>query len=148
MKMNVIIDIDGTCSNAEHRKYLIDGSQKPKNWDEFYDRCHEDQPHDDIKDLVWMLAKQYFKVHYLTGRVERVRGKTLDWLKNHGFPTGHLEMRPDGDHRMDSIVKAEMAQRLGLTPSNTLLVLDDRDQVVRMWRASGFRCLQVADGAF
>lgn len=27
-------------------------------------------------------------------------------------------------------------------------VIDDRDQVVRMWRDLGLRCLQVADGDF
>lgn len=148
MKPNVIIDIDGTCSNAEHRKYLIDGSQKPKNWDEFYDRCAEDRPHEDIRHLAWMLDGMAFDIYYLTGRVERVRKKTVERLMGYEFPKGHLEMRPDGDHRTDAILKAEMAQRLGLTADNTFLVLDDRDQVVRMWRANGFRCLQVADGDF
>lgn len=147
MKFNAIIDLDGTCSNAEPRKHLIDGSQK-KDWDAFYDACDTDEPHEDIKGLVWMLHKQAFRIHYLTGRVERVRGKTLAWLHKHGFPVGHLEMRPDGDYRQDCIVKAEMADKLNLTPGNTFLVLDDRDQVVRMWRERGFRCLQVAEGAF
>lgn len=27
-------------------------------------------------------------------------------------------------------------------------VFDDRNQVVKMWREAGFRCLQVADGNF
>ena len=54
MKQYAIIDLDGTCSNAERRKYLIDGSQK-KDWDRFYDLCGEDQPHEDIRELVKML---------------------------------------------------------------------------------------------
>jgi len=29
-----------------------------------------------------------------------------------------------------------------------LFVLDDRDQVVNMWREQGFKCLQVAEGNF
>jgi hypothetical protein len=41
-----------------------------------------------------------------------------------------------------------MADKLGFTPENTFLVLDDRDQVVKMWRERGFRCLQVANGNF
>jgi hypothetical protein len=98
--------------------------------------------------LVQLLHSKGFSVVYLTGRVERVRGKTFAWLYRHGFPMGELEMRPDGDTRQDCIVKAEMADRLGLAPSNTFLVLDDRDQVVRMWRERGFRCLQVANGNF
>lgn len=147
MKPYVIVDLDGTCSNAERRKHLIDGSQK-KDWDAFYDACDQDPPHEDIRVLVACLHKQNRVPVYLTGRVERVRPKTLSWLRAHGFPEGHVEMRVDGDYRQDCIVKAEMADKLNLTPANVLLVLDDRDQVVKMWRERGFRCLQVADGNF
>ena len=35
-----------------------------------------------------------------------------------------------------------------IIPANTFIVLDDRDQVVKMWRERGFRCLQVANGNF
>ena len=147
MKKYAIIDIDGTCSNAEARKYLIDGSQK-KDWDRFYDLCGEDKPYIDILQLVNLLHKNGFYIAYLTGRVERVRTQTVSWLFNQGFPEGSLQMRPDGDTRQDCIVKAEMADKCGLTPENTFLVLDDRDQVVKMWRDRGFRCLQVVNGNF
>jgi hypothetical protein len=147
MKKYAIIDLDGTCSNADRRKYLIDGSQK-KDWDAFYDACHEDEPHEDIRHLVRLLHVSGLYIAYLTGRVERVREKTVSWLFRHEFPEGSLQMRPDGDTRQDCIVKAEMADGLGLTPENTFIVLDDRDQVVKMWRERGFRCLQVADGNF
>ena len=146
-KKYAIIDLDGTCSNAEPRKYLIDGSQK-KDWDKFYDLCGEDKPFIDILRLVNLLHRDGFYIAYLTGRVERVRTQTVSWLFNHGFPEGSLQMRPDGDTRQDCIVKAEMADKCGLTPENTFLVLDDRDQVVKMWRERGFRCLQVANGNF
>ena len=147
MKQYAIIDLDGTCSNAEARKYLIDGSQK-KDWDKFYDLCGEDKPFIDILRLVNLLHRDGFYIAYLTGRVERVRTQTVSWLFNHGFPEGSLQMRPDGDTRQDCIVKAEMADKCGLTPENTFLVLDGRDQVVKMWRERGFRCLQVANGNF
>lgn len=147
MKPNAIIDLDGTCSNAEPRKHLIDGSQE-KDWARFYDLCGEDQPHKDIRELVKMIRDRGCYITYLTGRVERVRQQTVSWLLHHGFPEGNLHMRPDGDTRQDCIVKAEMADRLGLKPENTFLVLDDRDQVVKMWRERGFRCLQVAEGNF
>ena len=147
MKRYAIIDLDGTCSNAERRKHLIDGTQK-RDWAQFYDLCDEDEPHKDIQHLVKMLHEDGYYIAYLTGRVERVRAKTVSWLFKHEFPEGSLQMRHDGDTRPDNIVKAEMADKCGLTPENTFLVLDDRDQVVRMWRSRGFRCLQVAEGNF
>lgn len=147
MKKYAIIDLDGTCSNAEARKYLIDGSQK-KDWAAFYDLCDQDEPHKDIRFLVRLFHSYGLYIVYLTGRVERVRDKTTSWMLKHEFPEGSLQMRPDGDTRQDSIVKAEIADKLGLTPENTMVVLDDRDQVVKMWRERGFRCLQVAEGNF
>lgn len=146
-KRYAIVDIDGTCSNAEQRKYLIDGSQK-KDWMRFYDLCDEDAPHEDIRELVNLLKLSGLYILYLTGRVERVREKTTTWLFKNGFPEGSLQMRPDGDTRQDCVVKAEIADRCGLSPENTFIVLDDRDQVVKMWRERGFRCLQVAEGNF
>lgn len=148
MKPNVIVDIDGTCSNAEHRKYLIDGSQPKKDWDLFYDMCHLDTAHTDVRELLWILTWNRYCIRYFTGRVERVREKTERWLRDYGFPNGPLTMRPDGDYTMDALLKQSWVFEQELTPGNTFLVLDDRDQVVKMWRGHGFRCLQVADGAF
>lgn len=146
--MNVIVDLDGTCSNAEPRKHLVDGSQD-KDWAQFYDRCGEDWPNDDIRQLVQLLHDAGHTIHFLTGRVERVRARTLAWLAAHDFPPfASLMMRPDGDFIKDCDLKAQMAEKLDLTPANTFLVLDDRDQVVQMWRERGFRCLQVANGNF
>lgn len=143
----VICDLDGTLSNAEHRKYLIDGSQK-KNWAEFYERCDEDDPHLDIGRLIRKLADSGLTIVYVTGRVESVREKTEAWLEKHDMPSGAIFMRPDGDYRQDCILKAEIAEQQGLTPERVFLALDDRDQVVKMWRELGIRCLQVAEGNF
>lgn len=145
--MFVVIDIDGTCSNAINRQHLVDGSQK-KDWERFYDLCDEDAHHEDIRYIVWSLIGQLHTPIYMTGRVERVRVKTIGWLHHKGFPKGQVVMRPDGDTRQDCIVKAEMAEQAGVFPANTLCVLDDRDQVVKMWRERGFRCLQVAEWKF
>ena len=143
----IICDLDGTLSNAERRKYLIDGSQK-KDWATFYERCDEDDPHHDIADLLRRLVDSGLTVVYVTGRVESVREKTLAWLKRHDMPEGWIYMRPDGDFRQDCVLKSEIADQNGLTPERVFLALDDRDQVVKMWRERGIRCLQVAEGNF
>lgn len=148
MKKHIVIcDLDGTLSNPEHRKYLIDGSQK-KDWDAFYQRCDEDEPHHDVAELLRRLADSGLTIVYVTGRVEAVRGKTEAWLVRHDMPLGFVLMRPDGDYRQDSILKAEIADKNGLHTDRVLLALDDRDQVVKMWRERGIRCLQVAEGNF
>lgn len=144
----IIVDIDGTCSNAAHRLHFI--QNKPADWDAFHDNVHADAVHGDIRALVSLIARSTLGVEilYVTGRMERCREDTEHWLYQHAFPQGLLYMRKNKDYRQDYIIKSETADALGLTPENVWFVLDDRDQVVKMWRARGFRVLQVADGNF
>lgn len=58
-----------------------------------------------------------------------------------------LYMRPEGDKRKDSIIKYEILQNL-IKENFIAYVLDDRNQVVKMWREAGLRCLQVQEGNF
>jgi hypothetical protein len=57
-------------------------------------------------------------------------------------------MRPAADSRKDSIVKAELFWEHVAPHWNVRGVIDDRDQVVAMWRALGLMCAQVAPGDF
>ena len=50
--------------------------------------------------------------------------------------------------RSDDIVKFELLEQILEFGYEPILVLDDRDRVVKMWRAAGLRCLQVAPGDF
>ena len=59
------------------------------------------------------------------------------------FLQPNLFMRSEGDRRPDTVVKLEMMKSLGLTPDDVLCILDDRQAVVDMWRANGFRVMQV-----
>lgn len=138
----IICDIDGTLSDCSHRRHWVEGPGK-KNFEKFYSECFADPVHWDIANLI---IGQVNPVIYCSGRPEKWRKVTLDWLTHHGMPKGELLMRKDGDNREDYIIKEELTAFL--TPADVWFILDDRDQVVRMWRGRGFRCLQVADGNF
>jgi hypothetical protein len=56
-------------------------------------------------------------------------------------------MRAEGDTRRDSVVKRELLDRIGEF-YDVQAAIDDRQQVVDMWRAAGLLCLQVAPGDF
>lgn len=141
----LVVDIDGTCSDLTHRLHHIQGSKK--DWDAFHDEVGNDASHADIRLIVWAL-RHAADIIYMSGRMERCRKDTVYWLAKHGFPTAKLYMRADGDFRQDYIVKSEWADRLGLSSDNVFCVLDDRQQVVDMWRSRGIRVLQVASGNF
>lgn len=146
MKDRIIVDIDGTLTDATHRQHLVTGPGK-KLFDAFYDLCGDDAPHQDVIAMVNSLSWEY-SIHLVTGRVERVRPQTMQWLAKWGVHWGSLHMRPDGDFTPDHELKVPMAHRAGLYPHNVVAVLDDRDRVVTAWREAGYRVLQVAPGAF
>lgn len=140
-----IIDIDGTIADVTHRLHHIQST--PKNWDAFFEACDGDAPIEHMRALTNALGEAHAVV-YASGRPERTRAKTWNWIVEHGFGDGVLYMRADGDHRDDSIVKAEMLDRIRADGYQPLLAFEDRSRVVEMWRRLGIPCAQVAPGDF
>lgn len=144
----ILCDIDGTIADITHRLHFI--QTKPKDWDSFYSACDKDTPVNPIRKLLeaFALTEDYDFV-YSSGRREETRGKTCTWLVEHSFPSGQLYMRRDGDYRSDVEVKREMYETI-ISPRHgkPLLVLDDRDSVVALWRELCLTCLQVKNGDY
>lgn len=149
-KKIVIVDIDGTISKVGDRLRFL--SQKPKDWDSFYNDCFEDEPISDMINLVNILLPKYYVV-FCTGRRESVREMTVNWLKSNldikkvVYPL-QLFMRSDGDFRHDTEVKPELLKKSSIQFSDIAFVLEDRNSMVAKWRELGLTCLQVAEGDF
>lgn len=148
-----IFDIDGTLANSDHRQHLV--KQQPRDWDKFFDLCHLDAPIQHVCDLAAHLldyseGMSGFEVVFMTGRPEKCRGDTMLWLSRHGLyvANSRLYMRPDGDYRDDTEVKLILLQELRRDGFEPVMVFDDRNKVVAMWRENGVPCAQVAIGDF
>ncbi|MFT4148238.1 MAG: polynucleotide kinase [Micrococcaceae bacterium] len=132
----IIVDIDGTIADKNERS--------PYNWME----VHQDTPKQTIIDLVNLLAKQY-RIILVSGRDAMCRDLTEQWLQKHSVYYDKLLMRQTKDNRKDTIVKEEIYRKAVEPYFEVLFVLDDRNQVVDMWRNKlGLTCLQVAEGDF
>ncbi len=86
---------------------------------------------------------------FCSGRTEACRDNTETWLMNN--VTTHyaaLHMRATGDMRKDAVVKQELFNTHIRDHYDVRYVIDDRNQVVAMWRELGLTVLQVADGDF
>lgn len=143
-KKIVVVDIDGTVSKVGDRlKYL---QQEKKDWDSFYEHCDEDEPIDDMCQLVADLFVLGNDIVFCTGRRNGVRQKTEEWLDENIGVDYELLMRKDGDWRHDTEVKPELLANY--TPDDVYLILEDRDSMVTKWRELGYRCLQVNNGNF
>jgi predicted kinase len=134
----IICDLDGTlCLNK--------GKRSPYD----YSKVNLDE----VNPVIMQILETYYRfmhwdIIYLSGRDSSCRDLTQEWLRNHHAPPGKLWMRAEGDKRKDWIVKHEIFQKEIVPYYNPRFVLDDRNQVVDMWRKLGLTCLQVADGNF
>ncbi|MHB1954727.1 MAG: phosphatase domain-containing protein [Sulfobacillus sp.] len=138
----IIVDIDGTLADISQFLHLLE--QHPKNWQEFFSHLSEAKPIQPIIDLIQNLHHGINAplIVYATGRPETYRGVTLDWLNTHNLPISSLYMRKNDDHRPDSIIKREILCEIKNSGLNPVLVIDDRPEVVNMWREEGIVCLQ------
>ena len=141
----VIVDMDGTLADCSHRIHHVTGGNH--NWDAFESMSMDDAPRQPIAGLVDILSNSGYAVLIVSGRqIGRAGKNTVKWLEKHCVPYKHIFMRQTGDNRPDNIVKQEILDKL---PKDRIgYVLDDRNQVVKMWRDNGLTCLQVAPGDF
>lgn len=143
----IIIDLDGTLCDVSHRVHFV--KESPPSWLSFFDACTYDTPNPAVAALVDMASSAGYQIIYVSGRPATHRAQTEEWLKANCFD-GYtaLLMRPAGDYRPDQIVKRELYEAHIAGKYEVLFTVDDRDQVVKMWRSLGLTCFQVAEGNF
>ena len=141
----IIIDLDGTLANCEHRRHHLEKS--PKDWASFYAEMHYDQPQDWCRRLIAAM-EQYAEILIVSGRPSSYRATTISWLLSHNIIWTDLLMRAEGDFRADNIVKEELYRERIAPIYDVLFAVDDRQQVVDMWRSLGITTLQCAPGNF
>lgn len=139
----VIFDIDGTLADVAHRRHHVAGGKR--DWDAFFAAMHLDPPVDPIARLNNIVSDADVHVILCSGRPEKYRAVTEEWLRQHELDWHRLHMRPDNDVRPDHVVKGQMLDAILADGYEPFLVIDDRPSVVRMWRERGLTCLQCND---
>ena len=139
----IIVDLDGTIANNDHRNAFE------------YHKIPNDKPIEKIVDLVKMYSDFGHDIICVSGRNagnkedhKKFHRLTKQWLDDNNIPWYSLHMRDWNDYRKDDIVKEEIFWEKIADKYNVVLALDDRSQVVEMWRRIGVTCLQVAHGDF
>lgn len=136
----LIVDLDGTWAHNTHRM-IFD-----------YAKVGTDTVDPVVDGILYQYVRGGGKVIVFTGREDKktCRADTLEWLaarEASGIPIEHFDMRAEGDKRADVLAKEEMFWKIA-EDYNVEFALDDRTQVVDLWRGLGLKCLQVADGNF
>ncbi len=129
----IIVDIDGTLAHMNGRG--------PFDWD----RVGEDLPDEEV---IRMVNQYKGRVIIMSGRDGSCKPETVKWLTKHGVTFHEIHMRTARDMRKDNIIKNELYINNILGKYKVDYVVDDRDQVVKLWRDLGLLCMQVAPGNF
>lgn len=134
----ILCDIDGTLAKM--------GTRSPFDWK----KVGQDTLNRPVAHVLDKFARDGdVSIVMMSGRDSVCRQETRDWLKRHHIKYTALHMRAEGDNRKDNIVKRELYEQHIAGKYNVLFVLDDRNQVVDMWRNElGLTVLQVAEGDF
>lgn len=142
----IIVDVDGTVANCEHRRFHLDTN----NWPGFFGAMADDGVFEHTIEVINAMRAQGYKVLIVTARPDEndYMQVTKDWLAVNGITYDGFYMRQGGDYRKDNIVKQEILGRIWADGFEPVMAFDDRDQVVKMWREMGIPCLQVNEGDF
>ncbi|MFD5427514.1 hypothetical protein [Streptomyces sp. NPDC127084] len=133
-----VFDLDGTLAETGHRQHFLE--RRPRDWDAFFGAAPDDTP---LADGLRMVAEDAVdcEIVYLTGRPERCRAATVEWLERHGLPNGRLFMRRNHDRRPARTTKLEILKRLGRNREIRMLV-DDDELVCDAARRAGYTVIR------
>lgn len=142
-ELATIVDLDGTLCNISERLHYIKAGGK-KEWDKFFGAIDQDIPNTWCATLVNSLFRDNRKIVYCTGRPDKYREVTINWLKRYGLweqCDNNLFMRMEGDYRQDYIVKEVLLDFEILTRFNPLCFIDDNEGNIKMFKNRGFKTL-------
>lgn len=141
----LLVDLDGTMA--------LNNSGRPWYGDGYEQRIYEDDVNDTVNGVVTYLidaddAVTAFAEHilFVSGRMEVGRAETVRWLNDkarqyHNDYT--LFMRADGDFRPDVVIKTEIYNEHIRDKFDVRLALDDKPELITLWRSLGIPAWQV-----
>jgi predicted kinase len=142
----VIFDIDGTLAKIDHRRHFVQSEKK--NWKAFFEALSEDEVNVPVKQL-YDLARGNYTLILCSGRPDNYRLQTELWLEKHGIDDYFaLFMRAQGDKRQDYETKKDLYFKFIKPYFEVQWSVDDRAQVVQLWRSLGITCFQCDEGNF
>lgn len=142
----IIVDIDGTLVNNEHRRHLVpkENFRDPYAWQQFNKACAGDTPIPHNITTVKTLIDAGFLAVFVTSRGNNARPETEDQLRSIGFVPFPLVMRPMDEPRPPAewkiavISDVEQYYGYGVTAA-----IDDDPKVCRAMRDRGIAVAEV-----
>lgn len=138
----IICDLDGTLANNKHRQHFMNGVKK--DWGRFFAAMGDDLVFPEVLFLLQAIRRGMPNVRIIvaSGRPSEYLVETAMWLARVGAPYDKLVLRKPNDNRSDAVAKHEMLLGFLACDFKPILSIDDRPEVVDMWRRNGVPCIQ------
>jgi predicted kinase len=132
----VVVDMDSTlCFNTTKRPWFGEGAAEGMK---------NDIPNGCVCSIVYQLQKSY-PIVLATGRDTSQEEVTKQWLSDKGINVSEFYFRTEGDYRKGVEVKREQIEKI-LEKYNILVIFDDCEPIVQMYRDMGLTVLQPNKG--
>lgn len=142
----VVCDLDGTVADNQWRTpfTVMPGETRPAAWNRWHKHnISLDKAIVPVHRLLLAFDQAGYEIIYATARPQCAREETQNWIRELGLPNANMLncfMRADEDERPAHVIKREWA--IGrLVPQEVLLVLEDEDACVQVWREEGYHVL-------
>lgn len=136
-KKAIIVDMDDTiCKNTTSRPWYGKGAAEG---------MLEDAPYTDIINMIRTYCDEYdLEVIILTGRNDtpEIRQATLEWLGRNWFNPDKLLMRKPRDYSKTAIYKEKVYEEQIKPNYDIVMVFEDNNACVQMFRDKGLLVLQ------
>ncbi len=141
MKQAIIFDIDGTLADHKNRiKYI---NQEPKKWDLFFSESIYDKPLKHVKIIYDALKKaDKYQIIIMTGRPNKYKGITIEWLYKNGFNYDKLFMRPTNNYKNNIEMKEIILHKI-MQYYEVVFAFDDDEKVIELYKKYNIKVLQV-----
>lgn len=122
----VIVDIDGTIANLDHRLHFVQGETKDRDW--FFAWIKDDLPIHWVINAINTMSCTKIIVSW---RPDTTRADTKEWLEKNDVDYDFLLMRSGWDRRPDYQVKRDIYNQC-LSELDIICVFDDRPEVCEL----------------
>jgi predicted kinase len=132
----VVIDMDSTmCFNTNKRPWYGKGAAE---------EMINDIENFGVCETVWALMQEY-PIIVATGRDTSQEEVTRKWLSQHRIDPVKYYFRTEGDYRKGTVVKKEQIEKI-MKDYNILVIFEDSEPIVQMYRDMGLTVLQPNKG--
>ena len=143
-----VFDIDNTLANVYHRWHHLQNGKK--EWKEFFEKQIQDEPFDAVVEVLHALLNSDHRVIIVTGRDEKFREVTMEWLREHlmwNLLEEDVYMRPAGNREDDDTLKVKIIKNWLQRHPNYKVggIFEDRHRIIDAFREEGwytFECNQ------